>query len=104
MGKVFWSEPAIEDLRSAVEYIAQDSPTYAERFGVLLLAALKRLEEFPRSGRIVPEFEDPSIREMIYGSYRVIYLVRGEGCHVVALVHASRDIVRHLSPGDWDVE
>ena len=53
---------------------------------------------------MLPEFEDANIRELIYGSYRIIYLVREEGCHIVAVVHASRDIVRHLSQADWDIE
>jgi len=104
VGKVFWSDPAIEDLRQVVEHIAQDSATYAERFGVLLLASDKRLEDFPRSGRVVPEFEDANIRELIYGSHRVIYIIRPEHCHIVAIVHASRDITRHLAPGDWNIE
>ncbi len=62
-----------------------------------------RLEQFPYSGRIVPEFNDENIRELIYGSYRIIYLIRQGICYITAIIHGSRDILRHLKPGDWDV-
>lgn len=53
---------------------------------------------------MVPEFGDETIRELIYGSYRLIYLVRSERCYVVAVIHGSRGILRHLTPGEWDLE
>jgi plasmid stabilization system protein ParE len=63
----------------------------------------RRLTKFPYCGRIVPEFGEENIRELIYGSYRIIYLVREEICYVVAIIHGSRDVLRHLKPGEWDI-
>lgn len=103
MAEVVWAEPAVNDLQAIVEYIARDSQTYAERFAKKVLEASKRLEAFPRSGRIVPEFGHADIRELIYGSYRIIYLARPDACHVVALVHGSRRLLQKLNPTDWDV-
>src|SRR3972149_10970055 len=54
-------------------------------------------------GRTVPEFKDEYIRELIYGSYRIIYLIRNDDCYISAVIHGSRDILRHLKPGDWDI-
>lgn len=34
MGKVIWTDPALEDLHDIIEHIAEDSPVYAERFGL----------------------------------------------------------------------
>ena len=34
--------------------------------------AVKRLEIFPRSGRIVPEIGQEDIREILFGSYRIV--------------------------------
>lgn len=103
MAKIIWTEPALNDLRDIIDYIAKDSFVYAERFGIRVVEAPKRLEQFPLSGRIVPEFNAKNIRELIYNSYRIIYLVRKKVCYVVAVIHGSRDILTHLKPGEWDV-
>ncbi len=104
MAKVIWTDPALDDLRSIVDYIAADSPVYAERFGTRLVEAPRRLEDFPRIGRVVPEFEDENIRELICGSYRIVYQLRGDICFIVAIVHSSRDFLRRLHPGDFLIE
>lgn len=53
---------------------------------------------------MVPEFNDPSIRELIYGSCRIIYKVKEQVCFIVAVIHGSRVILEHLKPSEWDVE
>lgn len=70
------------DLRDIVRYISVDSPERAVRFGRLLVSSTKRLSEFPEMGRVVPEFADPSIREIVVRSYRVIYRVDHGDCRV----------------------
>jgi addiction module RelE/StbE family toxin len=69
------SPSARRDLRDIVRYISSDSPDRAVAFGQFLLSSIKRLADFPAMGRIVPEFDDPKIREIVVRSYRVIYLV-----------------------------
>ncbi len=103
MAKVIWTEPALKDLNDIINHIAEDSLIYAERFGIRVVEAPRRLIQFPYCGRIVPEFKDENIRELIYGSYRIIYLARKNVCYIIAVIHGSRDILRHLKPGDWDV-
>ncbi|HHT9124422.1 MAG TPA: type II toxin-antitoxin system RelE/ParE family toxin [Candidatus Brocadiia bacterium] len=103
MAKVIWTEPALKDLHDVIEHIAEDSQIYAERFGIRVVEAPRRLVQFPYCGRVVPEFKDENIRELIYGSYRIIYLIRQDVCYITAIIHGSRDILRHLKPGDWDV-
>lgn len=103
MAKIVWTEPALKGLHRIIEHIAEDSPVYAERFGLRVVEAPRRLEQFPYSGRIVPEFNDEDIRELIYGSYRIIYLIRKDVCYITAIIHGSRDILSHLKPGEWDV-
>ncbi len=103
MAEVIWTEPALEDLKNIVEYISKDSKVYAERFATRVIEAPRRLEHFPYSGRLVPEFQKENIRELIYGSYRIIYVVKGKICYVTAVVHGSRDLLRLLDTGEWDV-
>lgn len=103
MAKVVWTGPALKDLEVIVRYIAMDSPHYAERFSKRLVQAPRVLKEYPSLGRVVPEYQVENLRELILGSYRIIYEVRQDACYVEAVIHASRDIMMHYQPGQWDV-
>lgn len=103
MAQVVWTGPALKDLEVITKYIAMDSPRYAERFARKLVRAPRLLSKHPQIGRIVPEFEDDMLRELIMGAYRIIYEIRGETCYGEAVIHASRDLMQHYQPGEWDV-
>jgi toxin ParE1/3/4 len=71
--QVVWTEPALADLQEIHDYIAEDSPRNAEAMVLQLQAAVLRLADFPLSGRAVPELVPSEYREVISGSYRIIY-------------------------------
>lgn len=73
--QVTLSPSARADLRDVVRYISFDAPDRALQFGRFLLSRTKILAQFPELGRIVPEFEDNHIREIVVRSYRVVYRV-----------------------------
>jgi len=90
MIEVIWVPSAIDDLRKIQEYIARDSMNYARKFTEDAFNSTERLTIFPKSGRVVPEYGNPNIREIGHGSYRIIYeLVNGE-VHVLAVIHGRR--------------
>ncbi len=90
MTPLIWTRRAIEDVQSIRQFIAQDSPHYAELVRQQLIAAVERLPTFPQSGRVVPEANNPAIREVIQGSYRIVYrLIHGE-IHILTVHHAAR--------------
>ena len=68
--QVALSPLARRDLRDIVRYISLDSPERAVAFGQFLVSSVKRLSDYPEMGRIVPEFDDPLIREIIVRSSR----------------------------------
>lgn len=103
MAKVVWTGPALRDLEVIVRYIAMDSPRYAERFSKRLVQASRVLKEYLSLGRMVPEYQLPNLRELIHGAYRIIYEIREDTCYIEAVIHASRDLMRHYEPGQWDV-
>jgi toxin ParE1/3/4 len=80
--QVALSPSARRDLQDIVRYISLDSPERAVGFGQFLIDSSKRLAEFPEMGRVVPEFGDPAIREIVVRSYRVIYCVDHGDCRV----------------------
>jgi toxin ParE1/3/4 len=60
---------------AAVRYIAEHNPSAAERFRVRAEKVLRRLEQFPRSGRRLPEFPEIPHREVIVRPYRFFYRI-----------------------------
>ena len=92
MGQVHWSEPALADLRDIVSFVARDSPAYAARLASRISGAPRRLAAFPRLGQVVPELNQPSIRELWVRPYRIIYLIRDPDCFILAVVHGSRNL------------
>jgi len=49
-----------------------------------------RLRQFPASGRVVPERGDPTIREVLVGSYRIVYRLVNETAQVLTVFHGAR--------------
>lgn len=94
--RVAWSRHALEDVEAIVEYIGRDSPAYAAAVVHRVLAATRRLERYPFSGRVVPGAEERAIREVFAYSYRVIYRIQVEVVTILAVVHTRR----HLDPED----
>ncbi len=70
---IIWSPLALERVRNIARYIARDKPTAADKWVKDLFKLVGRLSTQPQSCRIVPELNRPDIRELIHGSYRVIY-------------------------------
>ena len=90
MTRLIWSPRSIRDLESIHEYIAQDSPPYADLVVQRLVLAPERLRDFPESGRMVPERGAPEIRELIVRPFRLVYRLRGDTVEVVTVFRASR--------------
>ena len=98
--KVVWARRAIADLEAIADFIGQDSPHYAAVTVSGLAKAARPLETFPRMGRRVPEAESDDVRELIVGSYRLMYRLEAERILVVAVIHGRRDLGSLGEP--WD--
>ena len=91
MAKVTWAPSALDDIDSIARYIAEDSAEMASLFVRRLTEATDRLREFPLSGRMIPEIDDPNSQEIIYGAYRIMYRVEGNEVWITGVVHGARD-------------
>ena len=76
--KIIWSPLALERVEDIAWYIAEDNPAAAIHWVDDLFATVERLADFPKSGRMVPEVGSSRIRELIFGSYRVIYSIKDQ--------------------------
>ena len=90
MIRLVWTRPAVEDVQEIRAYIARDSQRYARIVVERLVAAVERLNDYPLSGRVVPEVGQSTLREVIEPPYRIVYRVRAELLEVVAVVHSAR--------------
>ena len=75
MVKIIWTDSAIQDLNDIGDFIAKDSVRYAEITVDKLFYSVNILEQHPFAGKITPEFEDETIRELIRGNYRIVYQI-----------------------------
>lgn len=99
--RVEWSDCARDDLDDLVRYISRDSAFYARLFGERIVLAARRLQHFPESGRMIPEAEDKTLREIIVQGYRVMYRLEAGRVLVLAVMHGSRD-VGGMAAKPWD--
>jgi len=69
MATVVSTRPAFEHLDAIRSHIAQDSQLAGDAMVARITDAARRLELFPRSGRVVPEHEHDDVREIFVQSY-----------------------------------
>ncbi len=94
MVEINWTPRSLDDLENIAIYISKGSHKYARLTIYRLFNAVDVLIDTPRIGRIVPEFKDSSIRELIRGNYRIVYRIISSKKIDVLTVHHS---ARHLS-------
>jgi toxin ParE1/3/4 len=75
---------------AALAYIHRENPSAALAFRQKAWDTLSRLEQFPESGRDLPEFPDLPYREVIVKPYRFFYRVKGETIWIVAVWHGAQ--------------
>lgn len=92
MVKISWTDLAKEDLRAIHDYISKDSRTYANRFIDRLISRAGQLATNPKSGRVVSEFNKDEIRELIEGSYRIVYKYVGSSATILRVHHSARQL------------
>ena len=91
MGKVIWSKVAKDDLKQIYKYISRDSKYYADQVVEKIIGKTEHLENYPHMGRVVPEINNDSIRELLVYSYRLVYQISQDNeIQVLTLFHSKR--------------
>ena len=87
-----WSHLSRADLRGIVRFISRDSPQRAQSFALRLIAHVEMLQQYPESGRVVPELRSPEIRETVFKPYRIVYRHKAaeKKVEIVRVWHAAR--------------
>lgn len=91
MVRITWTEISIEDLREIFDFIAQDSIRYATLTSNKIYNKAQGITANPYVGRIVPEFNENFLREVIVGDYRIIYRIKSEEhVDILRVYHSAR--------------
>ena len=91
MGKIIWAPSALKDIESIAQYIERDSVDQAALFATRIIEMTDRLEDFPQSGRIIPEINNEHCREIIYGAYRIMYRITEKEIWITGVIHGARN-------------
>ena len=85
------AESALADLESIrAWYAEQDVPEVGERLVGEIVASIEALADHPDMGRIVPEFNQPFLRELIWPPFRVVYRRDPKHVRVVRVWRSER--------------
>lgn len=92
--RLIWAPSARLDLKELASYIGESRPRASASFVKNVFCAVEHLADFPKSGRVVPEFDDPNIREVIRKPCRIVYRVKPQRriVEIVRIWHAARGI------------
>lgn len=88
--KVRFTPSARTQFLSALSYIRWDKPSAATSFRDRTEKILRRLEDFPESERIIPDFPELPYREVIISPYRFFYKIKADTVWIVAVWHGAQ--------------
>lgn len=96
MVRIEWSTKASQDISQIYNFIARDSIHHAERQVSKIVNRIDILLQFPNIGRVVAEFHNKNIQELIEGNYRIVYKLNlPNEINILAIHHGAR-ILRKL--------
>ena len=90
--RIRFTPSARRQFLEGLAYIQRDNPTAARQFRERVERTLRRLEDYPDSGRIIPEFPDLPHREVIVSPYRFFYRVEKKTVWIVAVWHGAQEV------------
>ena len=89
--EVRWTKLALEDIENIATFIAKDSAFYATLQVERIFERVKILESHPEFGRVILKLDSKSLRQLIEGSYRIIYqIVSPTQIDILTIHHSSR--------------
>lgn len=90
-GAIRLAESAVRDLEELGRWYArQGVPGTGERTLRRILESIALLAEQPGMGRVVPEFGQSSLRELVRPPFRIVYRREPEGVSVVRVWRSER--------------
>ncbi len=96
MAKIRWSHEAEQWLKEIYGYISEDNPTAAEKVVSGIYDKAQMLSDFPQLGHKYREEPEGDIRILLYGHYRIAYIINSNYIDILGVFHGALDIERYL--------
>ena len=97
MAQIRWTEEADNWLRDIFDYIASDNPDAAKNVVTGIYEKAQLLHQFPEIGYAYRSEPEGEIRILLYGHYRIAYMLKGaDGIDVLGVFHGALDLERYL--------
>lgn len=96
MAEIVWTEPALNDLDKIAEYIAVSNFVAAKKLVKEVFAKVEILEEYPKSGKSVPELPSLNYRELYVKPCRIFYKFEDSKAFILHVMRHEQDLRRFL--------
>ena len=97
MVDIYWTDEAELWLKNIHDYIALDKSTIAKKVVIEIYQKVQILQSFPRIGYEYENSQDKEIRILLYGHYRIAYLIKDENTiDILGVFHGALDVERYL--------
>ncbi|RUM38571.1 MAG: type II toxin-antitoxin system RelE/ParE family toxin [Desulfobulbus sp.] len=96
MAQIRWSHEAAQWIKEIYQYIAQDNPTAAGKVISGIYEKAQLLRDFPEIGYKYREEPEGEIRILLYGHYRIAYLITDGPIDILGVFHGALQIERYL--------
>lgn len=97
MGQVSWTSEAERWLHDILEYIARDNPPAALSTVQGIYEKAQVLADFPEIGYRYDRISDRNVRILLYGHYRIAYVVKAGGdIDILGIFHSALRIEDYL--------
>ena len=97
MAEIRWSHEAEQWLREIYEYISSDNLTAAEKVVSGIYEKAQLLSDFPELGYKYREEPEGEVRILLYGHYRVAYIITDTSIDILGVFHGALEIERYLT-------
>lgn len=96
MVTIKWTKKALKDIDDIAEFISLDSYYYAKIQVKRFFDKVEILKYYPHIGRTVPEINNPELRELILGNYRIIYKIISANRIDIITIHHSKRLLKNI--------
>ncbi len=97
--QLYLTQSALEDLQQLKRYYAEQGvPDVGIALVQRILDTLELTLQHPELGRIVPEFNQPELREILHPPFRLVYLRQSQQIHVVRVWRSERLLILPDTP------
>ena len=97
MVEIFWTAESKKWLKKIYDYISLDSPNNARKVIDDIVERTDVIKDFPLCGQKLIEWTENDVRMLLYGSYRIVYLIKSETkVDILGVYHRALDLKQHL--------